>query len=218
MEWKLCCVLPDIPSDQEQTEQDIQECLTIHPSEKSGNGIFLANFQLKPLVVEVHRHEDPLTLAKRLSEQSINALEQQMVEIPMRKKKSKKQGRKKGEPLKIRLPKAMRASVERLSMPRNFVLEQKAVVAIEKPKSAGKQVVTQTAEDNDLALEECDDEAQDAELKEEKQDVDITVFGMSVNKFYAPRKVALEALKKKKETPAVQMRWSFPVPNPTVWK
>ncbi|KAJ3373954.1 putative 28S rRNA (cytosine-C(5))-methyltransferase [Kappamyces sp. JEL0680] len=218
VEWRLSCVLPDIPSDQELTEQDIQECLTIHPSEKCGNGIFIANFQLKPLVVEVQRQEDPAVLAKRLSEQNIHAIEAAVVEVPVRKKKPKPTGRKRGEHLKIRLPKLLRESVERLSIPRMFKLEKKVSLVSEK-RSSVVGATTAAAEESAQSLAipvGAPDPKPATAPKKVFSDTEITVFGMNVEKFYSPRKEALDLLQKKEQVS--KARWKFPVPNPSVWK
>lgn len=231
MEWKLSCVLPDIPSDKIQGELDIEECLTISPSKQTGNGIFMANFQLKPLVHDTHRQEDAETLAKKLAEQSIASLEKEVVqEKPKRKKKPL--GRKRGEPLKIRLPKALRASVERLSIPRLFSAGREKFEFIRKRSLSQKSLSSKNQSQTEFEEAEQPQEYQSAdevgaeshpkatggeEVSEEVRNVDIGVYGISIKKFFNPRAEAIEALKTQHKS-LQKIRWAYPIPNPTVWK
>jgi hypothetical protein len=116
VEWRLECVLPDVPSEKLQ-DYEYDECLTIHPEEINGNGIFIAHFQIKPAeckkVAPMHRINTTLT--------GLNLTELEEETRGSISKKEKKTGRQKGERLRIRLPKKMRDSVERLSAPRLYV-------------------------------------------------------------------------------------------------
>lgn len=111
--WTLTCVLPNIPSDTVNNNQ-IEECLTINPSIERGNGIFIANFQLKELVKEIHRQEVQEVELNRVTELNI----QQLQTLQIKSKQRKNGERQKGERLKIRLIKKQRLSVERLSAPK----------------------------------------------------------------------------------------------------
>lgn len=59
----------------------------------------------------------------------MNINELQLAPEPVKRKK-KAEGRKRGEKLKIRLPKSLKASVERLSIPRNIAM----VIKVERAK------------------------------------------------------------------------------------
>ena len=224
VEWRLTCVLPDIPSDKIQSEQDIEECLTIKPSKETGNGLFMANFQLKPLVQEVHRQDDPETIAKKLAGQSISALEKEQIDVkPKRRKKS--QARKKGEMLKIRLPKALRASVERLSIPRLFSAGREKFELIKKKSGLNKKKDSRQdiklVDHQNYISDGIENNVLTSEIYKNNESfassVDITVYGNSIKAFFNPRNDAIEALKRQNKS-MQKIRWSFPVPNPTVWK
>ena len=206
---------------------EIEECLTIHPSPSLGNGIFVANFQLKPLVTEtIHRQEDPTTLAKRLSEQNIADLEKGVDAV--KPKRKKKQGRKKGEMLKIKLPKSLRASVDRLSVPRIFQVEKKQGFLERKHTiydSLGKPIsrpgTTKDSSDVNGSVDLTEAQVENMKVEEgddlDRQFADLGVMGISIKKFFGPRADALEKLHKQ-QTSLNQLRWTYPVPNPTVWK
>ncbi|KAJ3148353.1 putative 28S rRNA (cytosine-C(5))-methyltransferase [Geranomyces michiganensis] len=101
--WELACVLPEVPVLTNE-DYELEECLKILPSESTGNGIFIASFQ--------HIPPEPETL--ETDEQPDAALEKP------RRKRRKPHVRQKGELFLPRLPKALAASVNRLSVPRGL--------------------------------------------------------------------------------------------------
>ena len=187
----------------------------------------MANFQLKPLVQETHRQDDAETVAKKLAEQSISSLERGAVlERPKRKSKPTG-GRKKGEPLKIRLPKTLKASVERLSIPRLFSagreaferkrsLSQKSFV-VSKQSSHTEVAKDEGVNGNNEEYPQVQNDIIPSASIEGENNVDIEVYGVSLKKFFNPRNEAIEVLKKQPESTQM-MRWIYPVPNPRVWK
>lgn len=176
--------MPDIPSDQNLGgEFEIEECLTIHPSLNTGNGIFVANFQLKEIVKPIHRVEDPEVVAKRISDMTVSEIQQQQVEEEKPKRK-KKEGRQKGERLKIKLPKAMRLAVERLSKPKRYIFED--LYSFKEISELKKMRKTFGDLGND----------------------DTVAFG-GMNNFFGPRDEALRLIKEKNQK-LNSVRWKLP--------
>jgi hypothetical protein len=197
VEWKLNCVLPDIPVDNEK-ENEIEECLTIDPSTGKGNGIFIAHFQLKPPKVEPERHR---VHTQHTEHMTVGELEEQVEQVM--KPKRKKKERKRGELLKFKLPKQLRSSVNRLSVPRLSTIDQKHQIIVKKDHKKEKVpiAVSEKVAAVPVVLERTP--SQQAEF-------DMAVFGLSLSKFYGPRADALKQLQLKKMI-ANKPSWIYPV-------
>jgi hypothetical protein len=125
----------------------------------------------------------------------------------------------------IRLPKALRASVERLSIPRLFSAGREKFELIKKKSGLNKKKDSR----QDIKLVDHQNYISDgienniltSEIYKNNESfassVDITVYGNSIKAFFNPRNDAIEALKRQNKS-MQKIRWSFPVPNPTVWK
>ncbi|KAJ2994941.1 hypothetical protein HDV02_001170 [Globomyces sp. JEL0801] len=209
VEWKLECVLPDIPSD--RREDDIDECLTINPSDQTGNGIFVANFKLKPPPPEKTINELQ-HIEVQQSQLTINDLDRKEDFKSVTRRKRKSIIRKKGEPLKVFLPKQLRESVTRLSVPRISVLPEAKDIKLHqqaqfKHESSSKHLPL-TKYPSSLAEEF--DTSNTAENEDSIPKADITVFGVSLENFNKPRSVAIEVMKAK-QVPLKSNKWIYPV-------
>ncbi|KAJ3322853.1 putative methyltransferase nsun7 [Boothiomyces sp. JEL0866] len=210
VEWKLVYVLPDIPTEKER-EDEIDECFAIRPSNTTGNGIFIANFQLKPPKEEQVAEK----LSNRVSQLNINEIEDHP-EPAAPKRKRKSFTRKKGEKLHLHLPKQLKESVTRLSMPRALTksLGGSKAILIEKqlqPAKSVEKIVAKEPLEKDIQYDTPKEETNlDAQ--------DIGVFGVSLQKFYGPRTEAIKAIEKLPREVPQKLRWVYPVPNPTKWK
>lgn len=178
VEWKLACVLPDIPSEK-INDYEYDECLTLHPEAIKGNGIFIAHFTLKPLEItkteEIHR-----TMAS-VAEMSLADIE---TDEPRKSSKKREGGRKKGEHLRIKLPKKLRESVERLSAPRIYFDQVRPSVNTISSKiteiQAPRGTPVTTLEQN------------------HKSSFDIEAFGKSLKEFFVPKQQAMLSIDQKK--------------------
>jgi hypothetical protein len=120
--------------------------------------------------------------------------------------------------------------VERLSIPRLFSAGREKFELIRKKSQSQKSLVSSknTSQTEIVQEEHYPDYQASAETGEnepstitgegtEERNVDISVYGMSLKKFFVPRNEALEKLKNQQKS-MQKIRWSYPVPNPTVWK
>jgi 16S rRNA C967 or C1407 C5-methylase (RsmB/RsmF family) len=205
VEWKLNCVLPDVSQDEK--EDTIEECLTIEPSTLKGNGIFIAHFQLKPKETKKPEAEKHRIHTQQTEEMTVQELEHQLVEVI--KPKRKKKERKRGEPLKIKLPKQLRYSVDRLSVPRSFVLDQKEK-EIKIKKESSKFDIVDSKFEKKTTLKVFEEAPTEVKQKDANQDLDVAVYGISLSKFYGPRALALQELNLKKVLTKPK-RWIYPV-------
>nr|KAJ3419985.1 hypothetical protein HK105_006256 [Polyrhizophydium stewartii] len=253
VEWELSCVLPSIVVDH-LNSYEMDECLTVRPSEQAGNGIFIACFQRK----QPERNESgddgdkdecAEGVARRMSDLSISELDQRQQhadgsvarDSKTGKKKRKRSGRR-GSKIRItaqiKLPRGMSESVERLSVPRFVQLEQKKkkLEQLER-KHADRRAAGATGDagaDVDQgphanANDELDmqgvgrNDTRGSVIRSgmrssgfcsaDLQFSDISIFGVSLSKFYGPR---MEAMKRLQAEEAAG-RWSYPVNSPRVW-
>ncbi|KAJ3417169.1 hypothetical protein HDV05_006375 [Chytridiales sp. JEL 0842] len=228
--FELTFVLPDIISDMEH-EWEYEECLKLKPS-PDGNGVFIACFSR---IVPEPEIEEPLNineLEARMSITSINTDNQDIKRT--RKSKAKKDGktvaggktrtRKRVSVASLpRLSKTLAVSVNRLSVPRNSstnrnsIVKRKSVDKIRRHDSKNEELeeVQQDGERKSVAKEKQKSGEEGAGSYDEALDVDISVFGISLKQFYAPKAVAIESLK---TMPEVVRKWRYPVPNPKPWK
>jgi hypothetical protein len=198
VEWRLNEVLPGIAAGNDISY--IEECLSIKPSTTKGNGIFIAHFQIKPLEVKELEPEDNCIFRCDSILSSINDLQNQNETVP--KSKGKKKERKRGEPLKIKLPKQLRSSVNRLSVPRITSLELKGDAKVINGILKNE---TESAARTTNKLETIV-----PEKLESQEEIDISVFGLSLKKFFGPRASALKQIHAQKSVPE-QSRWIYPV-------
>lgn len=203
-------MLPDIPNQRISSEHEIEECLAIQPSDQTGNGIFIANFKLKPNKVDEANKEE--NLDAKISTMNILDLEKPLHSVTKRKRKLPAQ-RKKGEKLKIHLPKQLKQSVERLSVPRASIQESKSIPQTPKKSSSavslqGIQQDTTDDENYDIpkAIPIGDDEDAPPHLT-----ADIGVFGTSLKRFYNPRSQAIKLIDNTKLLQPQPSRWIYPV-------
>jgi hypothetical protein len=177
VEWKLTCVLPEIPSEK-ISDYEYDECLTIHPEEVNGNGIFIAHFTLKPPEIiktkEIHR-----TVAS-VAGMSLGDIE---AEEPRKSTKKRETGRKKGEHLRIKLPKKLRESVKRLSAPRFYYDQTRPSVNV----ITSKIPELQAPRGAPISTEE-----------DHKNSFDIEAFGKSLKEFFVPKQQAMLSIDQKK--------------------
>ncbi|KAJ3275849.1 putative 28S rRNA (cytosine-C(5))-methyltransferase [Terramyces sp. JEL0728] len=205
VEWRLVYVLPDIPTEKEK-DDEIEECFTIRPSNNTGNGIFMANFQLKPpKEEEKEAHEK---LSTRVSQLNINQIEEQP-DLTITQRKRKSFVRKRGDKLHLQLPKLLKESVTRLSMPRalskslggskSILIEKQLQSVRHNPKPVSKEAPEKEIANNSAAGEPS------------LEGQDIGVFGVSLQKFYGPRTEALKAIEKLPREIPQKLRWVYPV-------
>jgi hypothetical protein len=120
VEWGLQRVIPELVTDPEFARES-NRCLTILPSETTGNGIFLAQFSLKKPAVE--EEEEPVVDA--METMSIGEIEHTKTKQTKRNNKSADKhmlGRYQSMILK-KIPKHVVRAVERLSVPRRYMGE-----------------------------------------------------------------------------------------------
>ncbi|KAL5032021.1 hypothetical protein BDV3_000619 [Batrachochytrium dendrobatidis] len=240
VDWELSCVLPSITVEKIH-DYEIDDCLTVRPSEQAGNGIFVACFQKKAVQVVEETPNDEIDNTCRLSELSIgdehmhNRDSRSSIAATKEKKKRKNalgHNRKIRVTANIKLPKALSESVARLSMPRLFQLEQKKqryeqLVQKKQLYDFGKNNLESAIGNSDETINDELENRNELESGQSKriqtgsrgylfdqQYNDISVFGMSLSKFYGPR---MEAIKKLQAV-ANDGHWSYPIPNPRPWK
>jgi hypothetical protein len=205
VEWKLNCVLPDVPQDEK--EDTIEECLTIEPSTSKGNGIFIAHFQLKPKETKKPEPEKHRVHTHQTEELTVKELEHELIETI--KPKRKKRERKRGEPLKIKLPRQLRTSVDRLSVPRAFVLDKREK-EIQVKKESSKVELLDGKLEKQPSLKQVEETPKASKQKDMSRDLDVAVYGISLSKFYGPRALALQEIDLKKVLTKPK-RWIYPV-------
>ncbi|KAJ3011716.1 putative 28S rRNA (cytosine-C(5))-methyltransferase [Thoreauomyces humboldtii] len=205
--WELGCVLPEVPIMRNE-EYELEECLKIIPTEATGNGIFIASFQLVPPAPE-----EP-------TEAELDSA--QVTEKPRRRKRKPHQ-RQKGEHFQPRLPKALAASVERLSAPRGL-----PVRALGSPVTSDEQLVdvgdlanseeSLTGRPKVPQAEPGSRSPKVAPRRASSYEKAIGVMGISLTSFYAPRDAAMRKLGAEFRQGLSEPRSIFPVPNPRPWK
>eukprot|EP00842_Homolaphlyctis_polyrhiza_P001041 jgi/Hompol1/1938/HPOL_001410-RA len=251
VEWEMSCVLPSIVVDRLH-DYEIDECLTIHPSEQAGNGVFIACFQKKAVHKTdadsdtedgVQRRISSLNItdldshAKHLGNKDATAANANRQENTRRKRRTGSANKSKPRiTAKIKLPKGMSETIQRLSVPRTVQLEQKKQ-KLEQQLSklrlrrslAGENGYNQAGKDAaGLRLSDHDPEdgAGDGDWQDDgahdygeyhvpgsrshridKQFSDISVFGISLSKFYGPRMEAMKRI----QAEDMKAQWSYPV-------
>ncbi|KAJ3151516.1 putative 28S rRNA (cytosine-C(5))-methyltransferase [Geranomyces variabilis] len=183
--WELACVLPEVPV--LATEDfEFEECLKILPTESTGNGIFIASFQHIPPEPEVPEQDDQ---------------PEAVLEKP-RKKRRKPHVRQKGEFFLPRLPKALAASVNRLSVPRGLgrSLGQTRTSdegALNKSKDSGVSAVGGSGEEIAGVIPAAEGGPLSPKAKPSRRSqyqTAIGVMGISLKEFYGPRDAAVKRM------------------------
>ncbi|KND03793.1 uncharacterized protein SPPG_08917 [Spizellomyces punctatus DAOM BR117] len=218
--WELGCVLPDVAVERTE-EYELEECFKILPTESTGNGIFIASFHLAP--------ESPPT-PEEVSEDNPQFVSLEDVQagdaVKPRRRKRKATRRNASNTLSMpRLSKALTESVNRLAVPRGRSQADMLARRQSKPVTHG----TRDANDKEDAEGEINDDPDNSETRTEgrKQQIsvvndkaemykaDISIFGLSLTSFYAPRDAAVKTLGNK---PLNKPKWTYPVPNPRPWR
>jgi hypothetical protein len=202
VEWKLTPVLPEIQKSATKAVQ--KSCFLIEPSPTQGNGIFIAHFTMIPKIIE--RELQDLTLAALdMEARDSSCIKQDRNDI--KKSHTELHEERKTEKKKAKLTKKLRESVERLSNHRLSTTKPKEVSKADSNKNLCKSTSAATVDNGDVA-ESSENIAEDPE--QPKFEDNIIVYGMSLKKFYNPKVLALESMKKISDlTPS--RRWVYPV-------
>ncbi|KAI8906571.1 S-adenosyl-L-methionine-dependent methyltransferase [Powellomyces hirtus] len=190
-EWELGCVLPEVPVMRNE-EYEFEECLKILPTESTGNGIFIASFQLVPPAPEEEEEFSLDDTAAHLHEKP-------------RRRKRKPHHRQKGEFFVPRLPKALAASVSRLSVPRGLgrsLGQTRSDESVRVGGAKGDAEEDTTAKSSLSLLEARVPQAEPGSVSPKAKPPRrassyqnaIGVLGISLTSFYAPRDAAMKKL------------------------
>jgi hypothetical protein len=177
-EWELDYVMPDLMND----EQDLEECLKIHPSQQ-GNGIFVACFKKvtgEPDTVSV----DEADLVKMSSELTLT-------EETVKKSKKPKRGKKKRpQDIKPRaLAKFQRVISERLMHGGKKVDPQYLPPEMARIMTAqAKLKQTDSPRDSTVTLNNDSDSAP----KKISFFEGLEIFGVGLTDFYGPKTIAMK--------------------------
>ncbi|KAH6581589.1 hypothetical protein BASA61_009008 [Batrachochytrium salamandrivorans] len=246
VEWELSCVSPIVVAE-EINSIEMSECLVVHPSEQTGNGVFLACFQKKPshIIPEDTDNVDPDSISRRVSDLTISEMDSQMKEgvettpsvDAKTKKKRKNSAQRQGKvrtTAYMKLPRGLSESVNRLSIPRAIQLERKQhrieqLNQHQKLKTHDERSKNRLVHSDPAAqIEECSSGKEDNQMDDLHEQMDLgsrgSVYGYQCNdiSIFGSSLTKfygprMEAIKKL-EAQEDDLRWKYPVPNPRAWK
>ncbi|KAJ1342402.1 hypothetical protein BSLG_003027 [Batrachochytrium salamandrivorans] len=226
VEWELCF--------------PYRECLVVHPSEQTGNGVFLACFQKKPshIIPEDTDNVDPDSISRRVSDLTISEMDSQMKEgvettpsvDAKTKKKRKNSAQRQGKvrtTAYMKLPKGLSESVNRLSIPRAIQLERKQhrieqLNQHQKLKTHDERSKNRLVHSDPAAqIEECSSGKEDNQMDDLHEQMDLgsrgSVYGYQCNdiSIFGSSLTKfygprMEAIKKL-EAQEDDLRWKYPI-------
>ncbi|KAI8610454.1 S-adenosyl-L-methionine-dependent methyltransferase [Chytriomyces sp. MP71] len=236
-DWELNCVLPDIIVTRDY-DWEIEDCLKIKPT-NTGNGVFVACFTR---IVTSESESEADTAAQDLANLALNDADKKG---PLKRKKKKKTKAAADAPAPgkrhsfkkmnsesrdsllslsgpgaAKLPKSLEVSVNRLSVPRkpSFLIDDERVAPVRRVRKVAILRHDSKGLQDEEAEVETEEEEQERKERQAALDMDISIFGVSLKKFYEPRVHAIREIKIQHIEPAVPNRWRYPVPNPRPWK
>jgi hypothetical protein len=201
VQWEFQRILPEMCTDPMYIRES-NHCLTIFPSEQNGNGIFLAQFVLKKPPIPEPIVTLPKTNSEILCETKFDHSSKDLLRY------SKSAGRYISTPSLTKpkkLPKYIIRAVERLSVPRRVMGE-----VIGNRKKNGDIDDDRARDDLECSMESLKISrtsiSSGFDTKFTGGNIDISIFGISLKKFYTPRAEALKIIKDD-----IWMRNKFPV-------
>lgn len=198
VEWELQEILPEFYN--EKLSSESAGCLTVLPSENNGNGVFLAQFRLKKLSIPAEEE-----VAVETGAEDFNIVE---LDGAIKKRISTKT--RQATPMKPivfrRIPKHIKRSVKRLSIPRRLMGEVIVTPKQHRQSVAEERIESVRSSLSHLRVRPDTGAETDAEL-DIGEYIDIGIFGMSLKGFYGPRAEAMKMIKNEE----ISMKWGYPV-------
>lgn len=220
VEWQLTPILPK----QTLHSGSSHEMFFMKPNNVDGNGIFMAQFILKPIAItsspEMHELDSTETIK--------DSMELLMIEKCNDGNKKRQPNAQYTDPVVIiavskRIPRHVKRAVKRLSVPRRFKGE---IIISDKLKkellnsTVSKPRVSQSLQTRKIATTSCEIGTGTKKSGFEKDlmgSIDFGIFGTSLTNFYSPFEEAIKEIANQESIKRAS-RWKYQLPNPSIWK